>query len=87
MLNNPDLLTNLYNAFNPFEPLPADDTRYVDCQDVRGDADILQELGNRMQQANTNTQIDILLIKGLEYLYISMRKGLLAKLLKVNLVI
>lgn len=55
MLNNPDLVTNLYNAFNPFEPLPADDTRYVDCQDVRGDADILQELGNRMRLANTNT--------------------------------
>ncbi|MDZ8055189.1 MAG: ATP-binding protein [Aulosira sp. ZfuVER01] len=55
MLNNPDLLTELYNAFNPFEPLPADDTRYVDCQDVRGDADILQELGNRMRLANTNT--------------------------------
>jgi AAA ATPase domain len=55
MFNHPDLLTNLYNAFNPFEPLPADDTRYVDCQDVRGDADILQELGNRMQLANTNT--------------------------------
>ncbi|MBD2198668.1 MULTISPECIES: AAA family ATPase [Calothrix] len=55
MLNNPDLLTKLYNAFNPFEPLPADDTRYVDCQDVRGDADIFQELGNRMRLANTNT--------------------------------
>ncbi|MBD2342377.1 AAA family ATPase [Calothrix sp. FACHB-156] len=55
MLNNPDLLTELYNAFNPFEPLPADDIRYVDCQDVRGDADILQELGNRMRLANTNT--------------------------------
>jgi AAA ATPase domain len=55
VFNNPDLLTNLYNAFNPFEPLPADDTRYVDCQDVRGDADILQELGNRMRLANTNT--------------------------------
>ncbi|OUL17402.1 pilus assembly protein PilB [Nostoc sp. RF31YmG] len=55
MLNHPDLLTELYNAFNPFEPLPADDTRYVDCQDVRGDADIVQELGNRMRLANTNT--------------------------------
>ncbi|MBD2164205.1 ATP-binding protein [Calothrix membranacea FACHB-236] len=55
MPNKPDLLTELYNAFNPFEPLPADDIRYVDCQDVRGDADILQELGNRMRLANTNT--------------------------------
>lgn len=55
MDQNADLLTNLYNAFNPFEPLPAGDPKYVDCQDVRGDADILQELGNRMRLANTNT--------------------------------
>ncbi|WP_066426591.1 AAA family ATPase [Anabaena sp. 4-3] len=55
MVNSPDLLSQLYNAFNPFEPLPAGDPKYVDCQDVRGDADILQELGNRMRLANTNT--------------------------------
>ncbi|MBD2388772.1 AAA family ATPase [Cylindrospermum sp. FACHB-282] len=55
MNQNPDLLTNLYNAFNPFEPLPAGDPKYVDCQDVRGDADIQQELGNRMRLAKTNT--------------------------------
>ncbi len=55
MVNSTDLLANLYNAFNPFEPLPAGDPKYVDCQDVRGDADILQELGNRMQLANRNT--------------------------------
>ncbi len=55
MPNNDDLLANLYNAFNPFDPLPAGDPKYVDCQDVRGDADILQELGNRMQRSNTNT--------------------------------
>lgn len=55
MLDSQELLTNLYNAFNPFEPLPADDLRYVDCQDVRGDADILNELGNRMRLAKTNT--------------------------------
>ncbi|MBG1268662.1 AAA family ATPase [Nostoc sp. WHI] len=55
MVNSTDLLANLYNAFNPFDPLPAGDPKYVDCQDVRGDADILQELGNRMQRSNTNT--------------------------------
>jgi len=47
MVNSTDLLSNLYNAFNPFEPLPAGDPKYVDCQDVRGDADILQELGKQ----------------------------------------
>ncbi len=55
MLQELDLLTNLYNAFNPHEPLPAGDLNYVDCQDVRGDADILEELGNRIQRANQNT--------------------------------
>ncbi|TFI52073.1 ATP-binding protein [Mastigocladus laminosus UU774] len=55
MLDSNELLTNLYNAFNPFEPLPAGDPKYVDCQEVRGDADILNELGNRMQRASTNT--------------------------------
>lgn len=55
MLDSNDLLTNLYNAFNPFEPLPAGDPKYVDCQEVRGDADILNELGNRMQLANQKT--------------------------------
>ncbi|QLE52346.1 ATP-binding protein [Nostoc sp. C057] len=52
---DPNLLVKLYSAFNPFEPLPAGDPKYVDCQDVRGDADIEQELGNRMRLANTNT--------------------------------
>lgn len=55
MVNSPDLLSQLYNAFNPFEPLPAGDPKYVDCQDVRGDADILQELGNRMRLSDKNT--------------------------------
>ncbi|TBR58981.1 pilus assembly protein PilB [Westiellopsis prolifica IICB1] len=55
MLDSNELLTNLYNAFNPFEPLPAGDPKYVDCQEVRGDGDILNELGNRMQRANQKT--------------------------------
>ncbi len=55
MVNSSDLLAKLYNAFKPFEPLPAGDPKYVDCQDVRKDADIEQELGNRMRLADTNT--------------------------------
>jgi len=55
MVSSTDLLTKLYNAFNPFEPLPANDPKYVDCQKERGDSDILQDLGNRMQLAKTNT--------------------------------
>ncbi|MEH2015267.1 ATP-binding protein [Nostoc sp.] len=55
MVDSSDLLANLYNAFNPFEPLPAGDPKYVDCLDVRGDANIERELGHRMRLANTNT--------------------------------
>ncbi|MBG0742814.1 MAG: ATP-binding protein [Cylindrospermopsis raciborskii KL1] len=55
MSQNAELLKNLYNAFNPFQPLSAGDPNYVDCQDVRGEADILEELGNRIQLARGNT--------------------------------
>jgi hypothetical protein len=55
MVYTDDLMTKLYNAFNPFQPLPAGDRQYVDCQKERGDTDILQELGLRMQRSNTKT--------------------------------
>lgn len=55
MAQNPDLLTNLYNAFDPFRPLPAGDPNYVDCRAVRGDGDILEELGTRLQRSNVKT--------------------------------
>ena len=35
----------MYNAFDPFEPLPAGHPAYVDCREVRGDDDILRDLG------------------------------------------
>ena len=43
-----DLITNLYNAFDPFQPLPAGDAAYVDLRSVRGDANILRDLGNKI---------------------------------------
>ncbi|MFO0051094.1 MAG: ATP-binding protein, partial [Pseudanabaena sp.] len=43
-----DLLTQIYNAFDPFEPLPAGDPAYVDCAEVRGDTNILVDLGNKL---------------------------------------
>lgn len=55
MVNSTELLTKLYNAFNPFEPLAAGDPKYVDCQEVRGEADILDEIGNRMTIASNKT--------------------------------
>jgi hypothetical protein len=55
MASNPDLLKNLYNAFDPFRPLPAGDPNYVDCREVRGDGDILEDLGIRLQRSNQKT--------------------------------
>lgn len=55
MAPNPDLLKHLYNAFDPFRPLPAGDPNYVDCREVRGDGDILEDLGIRLQRSNQKT--------------------------------
>lgn len=49
------LLTNLYNAFDPFYPLPAGDPQYVDCREVRGDGDITVDLGKKIQQSQRMT--------------------------------
>ena len=49
------LLTNLYNAFDPFYPLPAGDPQYVDCREVRGDGDITVDLGTKIQRLQRMT--------------------------------
>jgi hypothetical protein len=38
-------IKRLYNAFDPFQPLPAGDPAYVNCNEVRGDGDILVGVG------------------------------------------
>ncbi|NES86216.1 MAG: AAA family ATPase, partial [Moorea sp. SIO2B7] len=48
------LLDELYNAFDPFEPLPANDERYVDCKEVRGNEDILK-IGRKIKRSRRNT--------------------------------
>lgn len=55
MAQNPDLLKKLFNAFDPKQPLPAGDPLYVDCREVRGDGDILEDLGIRLQRSNQKT--------------------------------
>lgn len=55
MLNNSDFLDAMYNAFDPFEPLPAGDSAYVDCREVRGDEDIKKDLGNKIRRADRMT--------------------------------
>ena len=47
-----DLLAQIYNSFDPFEPLKAGDPAYVDCTEVRGDANILVDLGNKILRSD-----------------------------------
>ncbi|MBD0265920.1 MAG: ATP-binding protein, partial [Tolypothrix sp. Co-bin9] len=49
------LVKKLYNAFNPFKPLPAGDPAYVDCTEVRGDGDILVEVGREILYSDRMT--------------------------------
>ncbi|MEG4504248.1 AAA family ATPase [Microcoleus sp. F6_B4] len=49
------LLTKLYNAFDPFYPLPAGDPQYVDCRKVRGDGDIIEDLGKKIKLSQRMT--------------------------------
>ncbi|GGA48735.1 hypothetical protein [Okeania sp. KiyG1] len=50
-----ELLTNLHNSFDPFQPLPAGDPLYVDCKKVRGDGDVLVDLGRKIKRSNRMT--------------------------------
>ena len=49
------LITKLYNTFDPFAPLQAGDTRYVDCQEARGDGNINLELGSKIKRSQRMT--------------------------------
>ncbi|HNB70852.1 MAG TPA: AAA family ATPase [Acidobacteriota bacterium] len=46
------LLARLANIFDPFRPLPAGDPTYVDLKAVRGDGDVLRELGRTIIHAS-----------------------------------
>ncbi|MGK7929085.1 MAG: ATP-binding protein [Spirulina sp.] len=52
-----ELITKIYNAFNPY-PLTlkeADRKLYVDCEEVRGEENIIRQLGKKIITSNTNT--------------------------------
>ena len=49
MAQTPNLRKDIYNAFNPSNPLPAGDPAYVDCAEVRGETDIVTELGSTIE--------------------------------------
>ncbi|MGF1494889.1 MAG: ATP-binding protein [Microcoleaceae cyanobacterium] len=49
------ILNRLYNAFAPDKPLPAGDPQYVDCKSVRGEGDVLVDLGRKIQRSDDMT--------------------------------
>jgi hypothetical protein len=55
MLSDFALLKRIYNVFDPFRPLPAGDPAYVDCTEVRGDGDILVEIGREILYSDRMT--------------------------------
>ncbi|NER92313.1 MAG: ATP-binding protein [Symploca sp. SIO1B1] len=55
MVQDLKLLKQIYNTFNPFQPLPAGDPVYVDCQEVRGSGDIIRWLGRDILFSHQNT--------------------------------
>lgn len=50
-----DLITRIYNSFDPGRPLPTGDPQYVDFRDVRGDEDIVTDLGKRIRNSDQMT--------------------------------
>ncbi|NEP17323.1 MAG: AAA family ATPase [Leptolyngbya sp. SIO4C1] len=42
------ILRSIYNAFDPFRPLPAGDPAYVNCSNVRGEENILVDVGREI---------------------------------------
>ncbi|MEM6253420.1 MAG: ATP-binding protein [Cyanobacteria bacterium P01_D01_bin.156] len=50
-----EILRNIYNSFDPFEPLPAGDPVYVNCSAVRGEENILVDVGRQITYADRIT--------------------------------
>ncbi len=52
---DPQLIIDIYNIFLPDQPLPPGDPLYVNCEELRGDSNINQQLGRKITRANTST--------------------------------
>lgn len=50
-----DVLTQIYNAIDPFRPLEPGDPAYVHCEAERGDANVLLDLGLEIVRSNRYT--------------------------------
>ncbi len=48
-------LRDAYNAADPAVPLPSGDPRYVDCTDVRGNRDVVQQMFDTITWSDSNT--------------------------------
>ena len=56
-----DLLSQIYNAFDPFQPLDAekDQDLYVDFQKARGDAKIERDLGRKIERSQERSLVQL----------------------------
>lgn len=50
-----NLIADIYNAFDPFRPLEPGDPFYVVCNEVRGNDNVLRELGRKIERSNQST--------------------------------
>ncbi|NJL02640.1 MAG: ATP-binding protein [Spirulinaceae cyanobacterium RM2_2_10] len=50
-----ELISDIYNAFKPYEALPADSPVYVRCSEVRGQENIFNEVGREIPRSNQST--------------------------------
>jgi hypothetical protein len=50
-----DVLTDIYNAVDPFKPLEPGDPAYVECEAERGEANVLVDLGPEILRSNRYT--------------------------------
>ena len=48
-------ITDIYNQFSPSRPLPANDPAYVVCEEVRGNDNIVREVGRKIIMSDTPT--------------------------------
>ena len=55
MADNQNLIDDIYNILEPYKPLPAGDRAYVEFGDLRGDENILLDLGNRIRRSQRVT--------------------------------
>ncbi|HAC62471.1 MAG TPA: pilus assembly protein PilB [Cyanothece sp. UBA12306] len=55
IIKDSEFLSDIYNQFSPDRPLPANDPVYVDCSSVRGNDDIIRELGRKIIRSNKPT--------------------------------